>query len=61
MKSGDQNSEIEQKLDEVHEQVGFHCRSNNRKTALGIAYESMGLQNSLVKNRKTQKFRRRWQ
>ena len=25
MKSGDQNSEIEQKLDEVHEQIGFHC------------------------------------
>ena len=25
MKSGDQNSEIEQKLDEVHKQIGFHC------------------------------------
>ena len=25
MKSGDQNSDIEQKLDEVHEQIGFHC------------------------------------
>ena len=25
MKSGDQNSEIEQKLDEVDEQIGFHC------------------------------------
>ena len=25
MKSGDQNSDTEQKLDEVHEQIGFLC------------------------------------
>ena len=46
MKTGDQNSEIEKKFVEVHEQIGFHCekmenqpkekQNNSRRNSIRI-------------------------